>query len=321
MVKLKALVIAILMLGLAACSGGGAPSTKELVVGLTYIPDIQFAPWYIAEARGYFEDEGLNVRLQHHGSSESLFGGIESGDEHVVVAGADEMLQARAAGTQLQSFGVVYQNYPVVVIVPEDSAVQSFADLAGKRVGLPGPYGENWFALRALMADSGLTDSDLTVEYIGYTQQASLVAGDVDAVVGFVNNDAVTFGIAGIGVSTLPTPELPLVGISHGASDETVASRGAELAAFNRAVSRAIVDIKADPQSAVETVFETVDELAISGNKEAARAILDATVPLYGDGSLQLGAERWPAMYEFMVANGIAEPGIDPADAVAKVAD
>lgn len=303
--------------GAATASAGTTASTaEELVVGLTYIPDIQFAPWYVAEARGYFADEGLNVKLQHHGSSESLFGAIVAGDEDVIVAGADEMLQARAAGNPLVTFGVVYQEYPVVVIVHEDSEIQTVADLAGQRVGLPGPYGENWFALLALMKQADLTEADLTIEYIGYTQQASMVAGDVDAVVGFVNNDLVTFGVAGIPVRALPTETLPLVGISLGTTDEVLAAREQDLAAFNRAVARALADIIADPEAAVALAFETVDELAISGNREMALTILKATIPLYGQGDLAVAADRWPPMYEFLVAKELAEPGLDPSHAV-----
>ncbi|HZK05204.1 MAG TPA: ABC transporter substrate-binding protein [Actinomycetaceae bacterium] len=314
-IGLAALAAALTAAALTGCGGSGT-SGDELVVGLTYIPDIQFAPWYIAEANGHFEREGLDVRLQHHGSSETLFGAIEAGDEDVIIAGSDEMLQARAAGTPLVTFGVVYQEYPVVVIVNEDSGIHSIADLEGTRVGLPGPFGENWFALLALMQNEGLTEDHLTIEYIGYTQQASMVGGDVDAVVGFSNNDLVTFGFAGIPVRAIETGDLPLVGIGQGATDETIAQRSDDLAAFNRAVSAAIQDIKADPEGAVATAFESVDELAVSGDRDAALTILNATIPLYGDGSLSVDADRWPPMYEFMVDAGLAEPGLDPALAV-----
>lgn len=318
MVNRKFAGLAAAALSLALLGGCASPqeAADELVVGLTYIPDIQFAPWYVAEAKGYFEDEGLNVRLQHHGSSESLFGAIEAGDEDVIVAGADEMVQARAAGSPLVTFGVVYQEYPVVIIVPEDSQIQTVEDLAGKRVGLPGPYGENWFALLALLDAAGMTEADLTIEFIGYTQQASMVAGDVDAVVGFANNDLVTFGFAGIPVRALETSALPLVGISHGTTDEVLSGRSEELAAFNRAVSRALADVIADPEGAVATAFDTVDELAVSGDRDAALTILNATIPLYADGSLRVDAALWAPMYEFLQGAGLAEPGLDPSQAV-----
>ena len=325
-----ATLLTVAALSLAACASpgptdptdSGTTATEEgstaapLTVGLTYIPDIQFAPFYVAAASGYFEDEGLDVTLRHHGASESLFGALAAGEEDVVNAGADEMLQAFAGTVPVVTFGVIYHEYPVVVIVPEASEMTSVADLAGHRVGLPGPYGENWFALLAIMKDAGLTEADLTIEHIGFTQQAALVSNQVDAVVGFSNNDFVTFQGAGIPVRILDAPELPLVGISVGALSATVETRGDDLAALNRALGRAMEDILADPSAAVDLVFETVDELAVAGDKEAALRTLTATMELYDGGSLAPDVDAWPVMYEFMVSAGLAEPDADPLAAV-----
>lgn len=329
--RLAAAVLAPLALALAACGGTPAPGTSAtdspgtsapggdlapLTVGLTYIPDIQFAPFYVAEASGYFEDEGLDVTLRHHGASESLFGALAAGEEDVVNAGADEMLQAYAGGVPVVTFGTMYHSYPVVVIVPEDSAMTTTADLAGHTVGLPGPFGENWFALLAILKAEGLTEQDVTIEHIGYTQQAALVSGQVEAVVGFSNNDLVTFEGAGIPVRVLDAPELPLVGISVGALDDTVAERGEDLAGLNRALARAMDDIIADPAAAVDLAFETVDELAVAGDRDASLRTLTATVELYEGGSLAVDAGQWPPMYEFLVGAGLADEGTDPAAAV-----
>ncbi len=283
---------------------------------MTYIPNIQFAPFYVAAELGYFEEEGLNVTLRHHGASESLFGAIAAGEEDVVNAGADEMLQAHAAGVPLVTFGVMYQEYPVVLIVPEDSDIRELADMAGHSVGLPGPYGENWFWLLAAMTEAGLTEADLEIEYIGYTQQAALIGGSVDAVVGFSNNDVLNFGRNGVAVRTLTASELPLVGISVGALESTVAERPEDLAALNRALARAMRFIQEDPEAAVDASFDFIPELTGAGAHEAALETLRATAALYGQTPLAVDADRWPVMYEFMAERGLAEPGADPSRAV-----
>ena len=43
-----------------------------------------------------------------------------------------------------------------------------------------------------------------------------------------------------------------------------------------------------------------------------ARAVLDATIPLYGREWLSLDTSMWPEMYEFMQSHDLAEPGADP---------
>lgn len=304
--------------GTGETPGTTGPATQDgpFVIGLTYIPDIQFAPFYIAESAGYFEQEGVQVTLRHHGAQESLFGALAAGDEHVIVAGADEMLQSHAGGIEVVTTGVLYQEYPAVLIVPEDSEIQTMADIRDHNIGLPGPFGENWFALLAWMDAEGLTEADLTISHIGYTQHAALKSGDVDGVVGFVNNDLVQFQRAGEAVRAIESPDLPLVGIGIGSMRPLVESNPEALAAINRAVSRALTDIIADPAAAVEAAFASQPDLAVTGNKEHALTTLEATVPLYGDGSLALDPADWPTMYEFMVEAGIAEAGLDASQAV-----
>src|SRR5690625_3312810 len=137
-------------------------AADELGIGLTYTPDVQFAPFYVAEARGYYEDAGVDVSLRHHGASEALFGALEAGEADLVVAGGDDMLQARSAGVPVVTVATNYEEYPVVLIVPADSDITTAADLAGHSVGIPGPFGETYFGLLALLDSAGLTAEDVT---------------------------------------------------------------------------------------------------------------------------------------------------------------
>ncbi|MDR0847581.1 MAG: ABC transporter substrate-binding protein, partial [Propionibacteriaceae bacterium] len=109
-----------LMVGFAliATLGGCSKPATETVVGLTFIPNIQFAAFYNADSQGwYVENSGLTIR--HHGSSEGLFTALTSGQEQFVVAGGDEILQARSQGIDVVAVGTYYRQYPAVIIVPE----------------------------------------------------------------------------------------------------------------------------------------------------------------------------------------------------------
>ena len=82
------------LLGVAALGGatlvacGGQEKQQDtttnktaITVGLTYIPNIQFSPFYVAESEGLFKDAGINLTLRHHGTQEGLF--TEIGRAHV----------------------------------------------------------------------------------------------------------------------------------------------------------------------------------------------------------------------------------------------
>lgn len=306
-----ALALTIAALAAASLTACTSSSSDTVTIGLTYIPDVQFAPFYVAEEAGYFADEGVDVELRHHGASEALFGALQQGEEDVVVAGADEMLQAYASGTNVAAFATLYQTYPVVLAAAADSGITALTDLAGHTVGLPGPYGENYFGLLAMLSQAGLTESDLTVEYIGYTQQTAMTTGAVDAVVAFSNNDVVRMEESGLDLNVIRNDDLPLVGISLGADTAFATDHATELTGIVRALRRAIADMEADPAAAVDVVANYVPDL----DTDQALTVLQATMELYGTEPLTLDASQWEPMYQFMVANGLADADADPTGA------
>src|SRR5437899_9988480 len=95
-------VLCVLCVMLTACapagsttqSGNGSPqpqATQKMSIGLGYIPDIQFAPFYIAQSKGYYKAAGLDVTF-NHGIVPDLFGSMVAGKNTFVFAGVDELL-------------------------------------------------------------------------------------------------------------------------------------------------------------------------------------------------------------------------------------
>src|SRR5215813_1888350 len=165
----------------AGCGTGAGGSLHHLSVALTYIPNIQFAPFYVADSLGYYKDAGLSVALRHHSFSEDEFGAVSTGKEDAVFGGGDEMLQARDHSIPLVDVATVYTTYPVALIVPADSPIHTAADLRGHTIGTPGHYGETYFGLLALLQSAGLSASDVTIQDIGFNQVSELLGHKVDA--------------------------------------------------------------------------------------------------------------------------------------------
>lgn len=290
------------------------PGVASLTMGLTYTPDVQFAPFYVAEQRGYFEDAGVEVTLRHHGAAEGLFTAAISGQEDMVVAGGDEMLQAVAEGAELVSTATLYQEYPVALIVPADSDIESVQDLPGRTVGVPGEFGQTWFGLQVLLDSLGAQAEQVQVETIGFTQIGAIVSGEVDAVMGFVNNEPVALEQQGTAARAIGLGEdVPLVGISLIATGQAMQDDPEAVQAVTDAVLRAVADIVADPQVAVDAAATYVPDLDTEDGRATARATIEATVPLYGAGD-QIGvidAGRWAAMATFMADAGLISAPVE----------
>lgn len=301
-------------------TGQDEASTPKITIGLTYTPNIQFSPFYLAESTGAFERAGVDVTLRHHGTNESLFGALEGGEEDIVVAGGAEMMQARSQGVDVASFATMYEQYPAVLIVPEDSPIQKPADLRGRTVGLPGEYGENWFGMLALLDAAGMTRDDLTIQSIGYTLQSAIATRSVDAVIGFVNNDAVQMNAADVRVRTIPLipdGQPPLLGNGLGALDETIEQDAEALEGVVEALREVMAGPGLDAEQVIEASRPHVPGLDDPDAEERARLTWEATLPLYGE--TPFGApdlERFTLMKDFLTQIGVIEGDVD-ADAVA----
>lgn len=295
----------------------------QVTLGLTYIPNVQFAPSYVAKDEGFFADEGLDVEIRHHGADEGLFTSVLAGEEDLVIATGDEMLQARSQGMDLVSVGQYYAKYPVVVIVKEESDIESIEDLKGKTVGLPGEFGSNWYGLLAALSDAGMTRDDIEVSAIGFTQLAALQSDKVDAVVGFTNNDSVQFQLADVAVREIPLVadgETPLVG-ANVVTTSQFAQENPEVVegvlAGLREGKQLCVD---DPDAAVEITKNYDPNLSTEETIESATATLKATNELFvedGVVTMEQNLEVWVAMNEFLqTVEGLLGASVDLNEAV-----
>ena len=312
--------LAVMLTGCAKTPSGTAAGPDRVTIGLSYIPDIQFAPFYVAQSRGLFS--GVDTTLRHHGASEGLFTALMAGQENFVLAGGDEAVQARSQGMDVVAVGQYYRAYPVVIIVPDTSDIRTAADLRGRSIGIPGRFGESWFGLLAALAGAGLTTDDVNVVEVGYTQQAALTTGKVEATIGFSNNDLVQFTTAGVPTRAVPltsSGQVPLQSIS-------LITTGAYLSAHQDAVKAVVAGMAAGmretvsaPASAITDSKAFIPTLGEAGAEASARATLTATVPLWsaadGTVSAEMDKADWSAMGEFMLDQRLIESAV-PVDAV-----
>ena len=296
---------------LAACGTNGASSTGQnlgqMTVGLTYYPDIQFAPFYVADALGYYKQAGLTVHF-HHGIETSEFALLSAGKEDAIFAAGDEVLAARAASNlPLVDVATVFQKYPVALIVPADSPIHTPADLRGHSVGLPGRYGATYTGLLALLRSAGLTTSDVNIQSIGFTQAAALLAHKVDAVMGYSNNEAVQLQRQGFAVRTLDVRDYQAM-VSNGlvALQSELQSHPAQVRALVSATLRGVQYVNQHPQQAVQLSANYVPGLKASDQQASAMAVLQATIPLMQATGMPGAndAAAWQSMASFLQSAG-----------------
>jgi len=312
------LMLAVIVL-LAGCGGGSGSDDKSVTIGLTYVPNIQFAPFYVADSLGYYKDAGLKVSFHHHGAGEDEFGALVGGKEDVIFAGGDEMLQAQSRGVPIVYLAQVFTQYPVALIVPADSPIKTAADLRGHSVGVPGAYGATYIGLLALLQQGGLAQKDITMQSIGFTQIPALMSHKVDAVMGYLNNEAIQFNKAGFATRTIPVSDAqPLISNGIGALQKEIDANPDTMKAVIAATLKGVDYVAAHPDKAVDISAKYVPDLKDDKNKADALAVLNATIPLMQQPSGKAGAtdaNAWSSMEKFLQDNGQLEKPVDASAA------
>ncbi len=302
---------------LAGCTGGSdvpesvegesvevSANGKPLTLGLTFVPSVQFAPVYVAAEDSIFTNAGLGVSIRHHGSDEGLFQALTSGDEDIVIASGDEVLQARAAGADIVAIGQYYNQYPVEIIVPEDSGIVELSDLEGKKIGLPGEFGSNWFGLLAALNEANLSQDDVSIVSVGYTQASALASGDVDAIVGFSNSEAVQLDALGFVTRSLKlADDVPLVGASIVTTSKWAEENGRAASGVVASLKAAMERLAANPAHALEVSAKWDNTLTDEMAQRGAKATLEATIPMWvvdGKANMTQNTQTWEEMAPFL---------------------
>ncbi len=274
-------------------SGGTATSTteesggalKKVTIALGYIPDVQFAPFYVALHKGYYRDEGLDVTLRN-GIVQDLVGELGRGANNVNFAAVsgDELIPARIAGVPVKYVMTWYRQYPVAAasIVGKGPTLKSPADLKGKVVGIPGPFGANYIGLQALLRAGGLTLQDVQLKSINFTQVASLSQGQVDVAMVYAANEPTQLRSQGFEVSTLPVSDYAQLASNGLATNEKTLKEDPDLVRrVVRATLKGIRSTVDDPEGAFQASLTQVPELSKNeSTQQLQRQILTETVEL-----------------------------------------
>ncbi len=287
----------------------GSGDLEDVTIGLTFVPNIQFAPFYVAIEEGYYEDAGLSVTLNHHAAGSDQFGALVAGQEDMMMSAGDEAMQVRSRDVELVYVAEVYRKYPIALIVPANSDIASVDDLAGKKVGIPGEYGANFIGLLALLESAGMTRDDIEILSVGFTQAQALLGGEVDAIMGYVNNEPIQLQKAGMETRTFPVSDaLPIVSNGLVAMEAYLDENPDQARAIIAATLRGVEFAIANPEETVEIAKNFVPTLEDEQQAADALAVLEASIPLWRAEGVALGSsdpQAWQQTADFLQENGL----------------
>ncbi len=306
------LVLSVSLLLLTGCALPSAPAaTNEVTVVMGFVPHVQYAPWYVAEKKGYFAAEGIKVNYNWGFELDGVkLVGANQAD--FALLGGDQVIQARAQSIPVVYVANWYNAFPIAIFSLKEKNIRVPKDLVGKKVGLPGFYGATYSGWRALLYESGIKESDVQTQDIGFNQIAAVTQGLVDAAAGYSNNEPVQLTLAGKEINVIQVAEYSkLVGIGLVTSEKTVAERPQVVQKVTRAFLHGVQDSINNPGEALSISMQNLPE-AGGQNQKTTEAVLNASIKLWQSQRLgYVDPAAWSSSAKFMRDAGLIKGDID----------
>ena len=320
MLRLCLFLSLLLSLVLSACGTAPTPAPTEVPattaperirLPMGFIPNVQYAPFYVAVAKGYFAAENIEVEFDYRFETDgvALVGANEL--QFALVSG-EQVVLARSQGLPVVYVAAWFQKYPIAVVSKAGASIREPADLVGKQVGIPGFFGASYVGWQALLDNAGIAGEDVTLKEIGFTQVEWLSQDQGDAVVGYANNEPIQLAAAGTPVNVIKVSDYANLASNGLMTNEATIAERPELArGMVRAFLRGLADAIADPDDAFETSKEYVEGLA-QADEATQKQVLAASIEMWRAGRLGWSdPAAWQNMNDILVKAGLISAPID----------
>ena len=298
---------------LVACGGQAAPDDLRTIrLPMGYVADPQYAPLYVAVERGYFAEEGLALEFDYSFETDGI-ALVGAGELPLAVASGEQILLARAQGLPVVYVMQWWQDFPVAIAALTEAGIREPADLAGRNVGVPGFFGASYVGLVGLLSANGMTLDDIDANEIGFNQVESLLTGQSEAIVVYINNEPVQLRQRGEAIDVIAVADYAdLVANGFLTNEQTIAENPELIQRFINAFMRGLLDTLADPDAAYE-----ISKKFVEGLDDSRKGVLEASLPLWGTEPLgRTDPASWVVTQDVLLEMGLLAgplPDLDKA--------
>jgi putative hydroxymethylpyrimidine transport system substrate-binding protein len=293
-VALLATVLA--LAGLAGCGEDGAEpgAPKGATLVLDFVPNAVHSGIYAALSRGYYEDEGVALKVQAPGESTDAPKLLGAGKVEFAILDIHDLGIARERGIDLVGVMPLVQRPLAAVLARADGPVHRPREMEGHQVGVTGLPSDEAVVDSEVAADGG-DPADVARVTIGFNAVASLAAGRVDAATGFWNAEGVALRRQGVPLRIFkvdefgapPYPELILT-----TSRETLEDDPELVDSVVAATERGYAFAEKDPDAALDELLSANPELERAEQQAQLKVLLPILEPRpFDTGVLQEWAE------------------------------
>jgi NitT/TauT family transport system substrate-binding protein len=181
--KLKLALAALTALGLMAGSAQAAPEKAKLEIGVGGKALLYYLPLTIAEQKGYFKTEGLDVTINDFGGGAKSLQALVGGSVDAVTGAYEHTIRMQEKGQDIRAVIELGRFPGIVLAVKKDlqGKVKTAADLKGMKIGVTAPGSSTNFFVNYLIAKAGGNYKDSAFIGVG-AGAAAMQKGEIDAI-------------------------------------------------------------------------------------------------------------------------------------------
>jgi putative hydroxymethylpyrimidine transport system substrate-binding protein len=290
------------------------PTTSVQVV-LDWVPNPDHLALYETQAKGYFEQAGLKVKLQPPSNVADVAKLVATGKTPLGISYEPDTIIAGASNLPVTAVAALVPTALNSLIAPAKSGIKAAGDLRGKSVGTPGIPSDDVF-LKAIAKQNGFKTSDIKKVNVGAGLLPAVISGKVDAIIGgYRNIEAIQVKDRGLNPTVIPVTEAgvphydELVVLANSDKLKSDAKYRATVKAFLSALAKGNADAIADPTGAADSMKSVIKGYP----KAQAAKMVAATAPLLNNpkGFGQMDPAAWQGFADWMTSNGMIDKKVD----------
>lgn len=165
-----------------------ANSNKKITLQLNWLNQFQFAGYYIAKEKGFYNDFGIDLDIKEFTSNTDLIEMIKTNKADFAI-GSSSLLIDRINGADVVALGAIFQESPLMLLVKKDSNINSVKDLKNKKIMITNDAA-NSASILAMLSANGLRESDFIRQEHSFNIE-DLINGNTDAMASYMSNEPI----------------------------------------------------------------------------------------------------------------------------------
>ena len=280
----------------------------QVDIQLRWLHQFQFAGYYAALEKGFYREEGVDVRL-HAGAPDRLpVDQLISGHAEYAV-GSNEVVYQRLLGKPLVALAAVLQHSPSALLVRGDSGIRSVHDLIGKRVMLLNSVKDADFM--SILFAEGIKQSQIEVIPSSYDIN-DLIEGRVDAFSSYMTNEPFFFMEKGIDYRAIDSQnyQVDFYGDIFFTSEHEIEDHPERVAAVLRATLKGWRYAMDHPEEIIDLLIE---KYGVKKSREHLRYEAETLRQYILPDLIEVGhmnPGRFQHMADTMINVGLVKPGV-----------